>query len=123
MVTVTEGRSFSFAAARDLADASIFGNAFKVKQPTLTDVQCSTEILSSPFLDLDGVTGGVQSLISFIENATVKVYEINLGTVILRAFVVLDSIEIAAAVEDLVGVTLSMQGASQRNARSWSVST
>lgn len=124
MVSVAEGRAFSFAAMLDLADASIFGTAFKVKQPTLSDVQASMEILSSPLLDLDGVTGGVQSLVSFVENATVKVFEISLpSSFYLRAFVMVDSMEIAAAVEGLVGTTVNMQGASQRNARSWSVGT
>jgi len=124
MVSVAEGRAFSFAAAQDLADSSVFGTAFKLKTPTLRDVQATMEILSSPLVDLDGVTGGTQSLISFLENATVKIFEVSLPSSFnLRAFVVVDNLEIAAAVEDLVGVTVSMQGSSQRAARSWSVGT
>lgn len=124
MVSVAEGRAFSFAAAQDLADSSVFGTAHKLKTPTLRDVQATMEILSSPLVDLDGVTGGVQSLVSFIENATVKVFEIDLsGGYFLRAFVQFDSMEIAAAVGDLVGTTVSMQGSSQRAARSWSFGT
>lgn len=123
MVSVAEGRAFSFAAMQDLADSSVFGTAFKLKTPTLRDVQATMEILSSPLVDLDGVTGGTQSLVSFLENATVKIFEVSLPSFNLRAFVQFDNLEIAAAVGDLVGTTVSMQGSSQRSARSWSVGT
>lgn len=125
MVSVAEGRAFEFSPTCDLVDSSIFGNAFKSKLNTLRDVMASMEVLSSPFLDLDGVTGGTQSLVSFLENATVKVFEVNLnsGAQYLRAFVNFDSIKIAAAVTDLVTSTISMQGHSPRSTVSWAVGT
>ena len=123
MVSVAEGRAFDFAPMRDLLDTSVFGTAFKTKLATLQDVTCSMEVLASPVVDLDGVTGGTQSLISFLENATVKVFEVNLGSQYLRAFVNFDSIKIAAAVTDLVTSTISMQGHSPRSTVSWAVGT
>ena len=123
MVSVAEGRAFDFAPMRDLLDTSVFGTAFKTKLATLQDVTCSMEVLASPVVDLDGVTGGTQSLVSFLDNATVKVFEVNLGSQFLRAFVNFDSIKIAAAVTDLVTSTISMQGHSPRSTVSWAVGT
>lgn len=123
MVSVAEGRSFEFGPAIDLLDTSVFGQAFKSKLATLQDVMASMEVLASPLVDLDGVTGGTQSLVSFLENATVKVFEVDLSSVYLRAFVTFDSIKIAAAVTDLVTTTISMQGHSPRSTVSWAVGT
>lgn len=124
-LTVAEGRMFEFQATIDQADASVFGTAHKVKQPTLNDVSASMEILSSPLADLDAGTGGVQSLDSYLANATAKMLEISLdnGAQLIRAWVMFENEKLSAAVGDLVATTLSMQGAAQRVGASWGVGT
>lgn len=125
MLSVLEGRSFEFAASRDLADSSVFGTQAKLKTPTLGDVECSMEILSSPLEDLDTGTGGTQSLNSYLEGESLKVFEVNLGsgTLYLRAFVLLSKEAVKAAPGDVVGTTITMNGAEQRGSVVWSSGT
>jgi hypothetical protein len=126
LLTIAEGRSFEFAVTRDLADASVYGTAAKIKQPTLDDVQASMEILSSPLADLDLVTGGTQSLDSFLQGAVFKLFEVSLenGAHFLRAWVGFDNVKLSAAVADLVTTMVSMQGAAQAPVgASWGVGT
>lgn len=125
MVTVLEGHAFEFSVSRDLADSSEFGSAWKKKTATMGDVSCSFESHSSPLVDLDAGVGGVQSLDGWLQNGTPKVFEVNLnsGAQFLRAWVQFESEKVSAAVADLVGTTIAMQGAEQRVGAAWGFGT
>lgn len=123
MLTVLEGHEAEFGVTRNLLDSSEFGNLWKKKTVGQGDVQASFSAHASPLVDLDGGTGGVQSIDGWVQNDTPKVFELNVNGWYLRAWVNFASEKVASAVADLVGTTIEMEGAEQRAGAAWSFGT
>lgn len=115
VATIAEVRSFSATFGPELQDSTTFdSNGVRQKHPALVDASGSLEFLSMATADLDAVAGGVQSLDSFLQNATPKLLEATLGASFFRAWVLLESVETTAEVAGLVTGTANFSLATQR---------
>src|SRR5574343_251248 len=95
--TITEVTSFSFSFGPELQESTTYDSGgAKQRTAGLVDGSGSFEFLSLLSADLDSVTGGVQSLASFLANGTAKLLEAKFGSTYLRAWVLPESIEQAA---------------------------
>lgn len=112
VASIAEVTEFSFTAKADILDRTSYDSAGARQKVTgLLDSSGSLKILSSFLDDVDPVTGGTQSLFTVFMNKTVKVLEMKTGSYYLRAFVLLESLNVSAQVAGLVESTASLAGA------------
>jgi hypothetical protein len=102
---VAECTNLSVKVMRTVLDSTSYDSGgVKGKVLGLKDASGSVDLLAFLLTDLDGVTAGSQAFFDFLLNATPKLLEFSFGasTTRFRAWVLLESLEQSAGVDDLV---------------------
>jgi len=115
MLALPEARAYSIKVSAALADKTTFDSSgWRQFGQLLLQGEGDFEILANPLDDLDTGTGGTQSLVSYLTGATAKMLEVNRGGNYFVAFVLFESLDDKASLEDLLTTSmmwmLSAQG-------------
>lgn len=114
VASIAEVTDFSFSAKADMLDRTSYDSAgARNKLTGLIDSSGSMKALSTALDDIDPVTAGNQTLFAVLTSGTPKLLEMKVGIYYLRWWVLLESLEVSAAVAGLVESTWALQGASR----------
>lgn len=108
---VGECRQGSFSLSAELVDASVFESQWRQRQPTLLDCEGSLQSLRLPVVDIDTVTGGVQSIDSWLKAGTPRLLDVLFASgQRMRAWVLFSGHSIQGEVAGIVTVDVNFQG-------------
>lgn len=111
--TVGECTAFELGMSRELIDSSVFESQWRKKTPGLLDLSGSLKSLQLPLVDIDTVTGGTQSIDSWLKAGTHRVLDVLVSAgERIRAWVVFESHGETAERDGVVTVDVNFQGSS-----------
>lgn len=110
---VAECTAGSFSFARDMLDSSVFESQWRKKTPGLLDFSGSLKSLQIQTVDIDTVTGGTQSIDSWLKAGTHRVLDVLFASgERLRARVLFESHNITSELDGLITVDIAFTGSS-----------
>lgn len=110
---VAECNAGSFEMSRDLLDSSVYESQWRKKTPGLLDFAGTLKSLQIQLVDIDTVTGGTQSIDSWLKAGTHRVLDVLFATgERLRAWVLFESHNITSELDGLVTVDIAFTGSS-----------
>lgn len=115
MLALPELRAYDLSLKANLLDKTSMDSAgWRQFLQGLLSGNGSLEFLGDPLADLDGVTGGVQSLFSYLTNDTPKLLELLRGSQYFCAWVTFEELADSAQVDELVVPSLAWTLDAQR---------
>lgn len=111
--TIAECKAVEFSFAGELPDATSFDSGgSRRKLLTIVDISGSLTRLALPLDDLDGVTGGTQSIDGWLKAGTQRLVDVLFATGFrVRAWVLFKSYKVTGQLTNVVEVTVEFEGA------------
>lgn len=101
---ITNAYEYNISMTRGLAETSVFSTGHTLRTRALSDISGSISCYDNTSTSYSGMT-----LKDVFDSATAKVLEVDMGTTVLRAFVLMESSELSSAVDGVQTLSSNFQ--------------